>query len=98
MTPDDEPATRARVDALAAATAAVRGTSSPRSARTPAARVAEMLTDGDVLAVESPRHKRRPFGRRSFAVRALAAGVREMLVLAPRDEAQQVVSALSDSS
>jgi hypothetical protein len=37
-----------------------------------------------VLAVESPRKKRRWFGKHSFAVRALAAGVRELLVLAPR--------------
>ncbi len=88
VTPDDEPATRALVDGLAAVTSAVRGTFAATVGEDAPPRVAEMLTDGDVLVVESPRRKRRPFGRRSFAVRALEAGVREMLVLAPRDEAQ----------
>jgi two-component system sensor histidine kinase KdpD len=88
VTPDDEPATRTRVDGLAAVTGAVRGTFVATVGDDAPVRVAEMLTDGDVLVVESPRHKRRPFGRRSFAVRALEAGVREMLVLAPRDDAQ----------
>jgi two-component system sensor histidine kinase KdpD len=88
VTPDDEPATRTRVDALAAVTGAVRGTFVATVGDDAPVRVAEMLTDGDVLVVESPRHKRRPFGRHSFAVRALEAGVREMLVLAPRDDAQ----------
>ncbi len=88
VTPDDDPGTRARVDELAAATAAVRGSFVATAAPDAAVRVAEMLADGDVLAVESPRHKRRPFGRRSFAVRALEAGVRDLLVLAPRDDAQ----------
>ena len=47
--------------------------------------LAGMLSPGEVLAVESPRRRRRLlFGKRSFAVRALAAGVRELLVLAPR--------------
>lgn len=88
VTPDDAPATRARADALAAATAAVRGSFVTAVSADAARRVAELLADGDVLAVESPRHKRRPFGRHSFAVRALEAGVRDLLVLAPRDDAQ----------
>ena len=88
VTPDDDPATRARIDALAAATAAVRGSFVAAAGADAALRIAELLADGDVLAVESPRYKRRPFGRRSFAVRALAAGVRDLLVLAPRDDAQ----------
>ncbi|HEX3549571.1 MAG TPA: hypothetical protein VHT53_04310 [Candidatus Elarobacter sp.] len=51
----------------------------------PAKRIVEMLAPGDVLAVESPRKRRRLlFGKRSFALRALAAGARELLVLAPR--------------
>ena len=51
----------------------------------PAVRIVQLLADGDVLAVESPRHPKRPlFGKPSFAVRALAAGARELLVLAPR--------------
>jgi hypothetical protein len=50
-----------------------------------AVRIVQLLAPGDVLAIESPRHpKRRFFGKASFAVRALAAGAREMLVLAPR--------------
>ncbi len=50
-----------------------------------ATRLVGMLAPGDILAVESPRRGRRlPFGRRSFAVRTLAAGARELLVLAPR--------------
>jgi hypothetical protein len=48
-------------------------------------RIVQLLIAGDVLAVESPRKRRRFFGKPSFAVRALAAGAREMLVLAPRD-------------
>ncbi|MDQ6944345.1 MAG: hypothetical protein M3169_17750, partial [Candidatus Eremiobacteraeota bacterium] len=53
-----------------------------------AARIVQLLAEGDVLAVESPRHpKRRFFGKPSFAVRALAAGARELLVLAPRTSA-----------
>ncbi len=84
---DDDPAARALVDGLAAATAAVRGTFVATVAADPAVRVAELLAEGDVLAVESPRRKRSPFGRRSFAVRVLEAGVRELLVLAPRDDA-----------
>lgn len=38
----------------------------------------------DVLAFESPREKHRLFGPMSFATRALRAGARELLVLAPR--------------
>nr|MDQ6926712.1 hypothetical protein [Candidatus Eremiobacteraeota bacterium] len=50
-----------------------------------AVKIVQLLGDGDVLAVESPRHpKRRFFGKASFAVRAIAAGAREVLVLAPR--------------
>ncbi len=88
VTPDDGPAARPPVDALAAVTAALHGTFVAAVGADAAGRIAELLTDGDVLAVESPRHKRRPFGRRSFAVRVLAAGVRDLLLLAPRDDAQ----------
>jgi two-component system, OmpR family, sensor histidine kinase KdpD len=59
-----------------------------------AVRIVELLAPGDVLAVESPRHhRRRFFGTPSFAVRTLAAGARELLVLAPRsagDAAEKV--------
>ncbi len=88
VTPGDDAAVRAEVDVLAGVTAAVRGTFVATVGADPVLRVAEMLTDGDVLAVESVRRKRTPFGARSFAVRALEAGVRELLVLAPRDDAQ----------
>ncbi|MEA2665998.1 MAG: two-component system, OmpR family, sensor histidine kinase KdpD, partial [Candidatus Eremiobacteraeota bacterium] len=81
----DDPATRGEVDLLARATAAARGTFVAAVGADAAVRIVEMLTDGDVLAVESPRRKRPPFGRHSFAVRVLAAGARELLVLAPRE-------------
>ena len=62
-----------------------------------ATRLVGMLDAGDVLAVESPR-RRRPlvFGKRSFAVRALAAGARELLVLAPRTKSEVVADAEAD--
>jgi two-component system sensor histidine kinase KdpD len=85
ITPLDDPATRAGIDALARATSAVRGSFVADVAPDAAERIVEMLAPGDVLAVESPRHpKARFFGKSSFAVRALAAGARELLVLAPR--------------
>jgi len=85
VTPKDDAATRAAIDALARATKAVHGTFVADVAPEPAARIVQLLAGGDVLAVESPRHpKRRFFGKPSFAVRALAAGARELLVLAPR--------------
>jgi two-component system sensor histidine kinase KdpD len=86
IAPNDEPATRAAVDVLARAASAVRAAFVTEIAPDAAVRVVEMLAEGDVLAVESPRRKRRAFfGKPSFAVRALAAGARELLVLAPRD-------------
>ncbi|MEA2784456.1 MAG: two-component system, OmpR family, sensor histidine kinase KdpD [Candidatus Eremiobacteraeota bacterium] len=85
ITAHDDPATRAAVDVLARATSAVRGSFVADMAPDAAIRIVQLLADGDVLAVESPRHPKRPlFGKPSFAVRALAAGARELLVLAPR--------------
>jgi two-component system sensor histidine kinase KdpD len=84
----DDPATRAAVEALKRATAAVRGTFVVEEAPDAAVRIVETLAEGDVLAVESPRKRRGLFGKHSFAVRALAAGAREMLVLAPRERTQ----------
>ena len=86
VTASDDPAARTAIDALAAATAAVRGTFLADVASDAALRVVETLAEGDVLAVESPRAKRRLFGARSFAVRVLAAGARELLVFAPRED------------
>jgi len=81
----DDPGVRDAVDALAAATAEADGSFTAETAPDPARRIVDMLAPGDVLAVESPRGRRRFwFGRHSFAVRALAAGARELLVLAPR--------------
>jgi two-component system sensor histidine kinase KdpD len=85
VAPRDDAATRAAVDALARATASVKGTFVTEVADDAAVRVVQTLVPGDVLAVESPRGRRTWFGKRSFAVRALAAGARELLVMAPRD-------------
>ncbi len=85
ITQRDDNATREVVDTLARATAAAHGTFFADLAPDAAVRIVELLNDGDVLAVESPRRRRGLFGRHSFAVRALAAGARELLVLAPRD-------------
>lgn len=49
-----------------------------------ALRLVEIAMDGDVIAVESPRRPRRPFGKVSFALRLLRAGASELLILAPR--------------
>jgi two-component system, OmpR family, sensor histidine kinase KdpD len=86
VTASDDPPARAAIDALAAATAAVHGTFLADVAADAAVRIVETLTEGDVLAVESPRRRRGFFGKHSFAVRALAAGARELLVFAPRDD------------
>ncbi|MDQ2818512.1 MAG: hypothetical protein M3T49_09960 [Candidatus Eremiobacteraeota bacterium] len=83
----DDDAMRTVVEALSRATAAAGGNFLATIARDAAVRIVEMLGEGDVLAVESPRKRRSVFGRHSFAVRALAAGVRELLVLAPADVA-----------
>jgi two-component system, OmpR family, sensor histidine kinase KdpD len=85
VTPHDDAATRLAVAALKRATAAVKGTFVEETAPDPAVRIVQTLAEGDVLAIESPRKRRRFFAKPSFAVRALAAGAREMLVLAPRD-------------
>ena len=50
----------------------------------PAAALVAAANDLDVLVVESPRVKQRLFGPASFAVKMIRAGVRELLVLAPR--------------
>jgi two-component system sensor histidine kinase KdpD len=85
IAPQDDAAARVAMDELARATAAVRGSFVADVAPDAAVRIVQLLAPGDVLAIESPRHpKRRFFGKASFAVRALAAGAREMLVLAPR--------------
>jgi two-component system sensor histidine kinase KdpD len=86
VTAGDDPPVRAAIDALNAATASVHGTFVADVAADAAVRIVETLADGDVLAVESPRRRRTFFGKRSFAVRALAAGARELLVFAPRDD------------
>ena len=87
ITGQDDPAARAAIDALSRATSAVRGTFVAEVAADAAVRIVQTLAEGDVLAVESPRHRRRAlFGKPSFAVRTLAAGARELLVLAPRDD------------
>jgi two-component system sensor histidine kinase KdpD len=86
IAPSDDAPAQAAVGVLSQAASAVRGTFVTEVAPDAAARVVAMLADGDLLAVESPRRpKRRFFGKRSFAVRALAAGARELLVLSPRD-------------
>ena len=85
FTPPDMPIAAIAADALARATSAAGGAFVFDAAPNAAERVAQTLTEGDVLAVESPRRRRTPFGKRSFAVRVLAAGARELLVLAPRE-------------
>src|SRR5665213_1503365 len=85
FTPDDAVEVRPTVDVLARAAASVHGGFVFGVAPDAAVRVVETLSEGDVLAVESPRRRRGLFGKRSFAVRVLAAGARELLVLAPRD-------------
>jgi two-component system, OmpR family, sensor histidine kinase KdpD len=86
IVPREDAQTRAALDALAAAAAEAHGTFVTEIAPDAAVRAVALLAGGDVLAVESPRSKRsRFFGKPSFAVRALAAGARELLVLAPRD-------------
>ena len=85
FTPGDVGDARRTLDALARATTAAGGTFVSGFAPDAAARVAQTLAEGDVLAVESPRRHRAPFGKHSFAARVLAAGARELFVLAPRD-------------
>ncbi len=81
-TRDDRPAPA--LDVLARATAAAGGKFIAAVAPDAAVRLAEIIADGDVLVVESPRTKHRLFGGRSFALGLLSAGVRELLILAPR--------------
>jgi len=90
IAPRDDPQAREVTDALARDAAAARGTFVADVAPDAAAKVVEMLRDGDVLMVESPRTPKRLFGPHSFAVRALAAGARELFVLVPRDDAMTV--------
>ena len=70
---------------LAEAAKNARGSFVSGVAPDPAVYLAGLLEDGDALAVESPRKPKALFGKRSFAVRALAAGAREILVLVPRE-------------
>ena len=85
VTPRDDAAFRASVDPLAQATTLAHGSFNPLVGPDAAVQIVGTLSDGDVLAVESPRKRRGILGKRSFAARALWAGVREMLVFAPRD-------------
>jgi two-component system sensor histidine kinase KdpD len=89
VTPRDDEATRTTVAALRRAASAVQANFVSEVAPDAAARLAALLGDGDVVTVESPRKRRRLFGKHSFAYRLLAAGVREMLVLAPREDDAQ---------
>lgn len=92
VTPRDDAAFRASVDPLAHATTLAHGSFNPLVGPDAAVQIVGTLTDGDVLAVESPRKRRGLLGKRSFAARALWAGVREMLVFAPRDADDQTPS------
>ena len=85
VTPRDDDTARAAIDVLARAARAAKASFLADVAPDPAVRIVEMLVDADVVAVESPRRRRGWVGKRSFAVRLLAAGAREMLVLAPRE-------------
>jgi K+-sensing histidine kinase KdpD len=53
--------------------------------RDAAAALLAVAKELDVIAIESPRGRRRLFSPPSFANRLLQAGCREMLVLTPRD-------------
>ncbi len=81
----ESPETTSAIALLSEATRTARGSFASAVAPDAAVYLAGSLRDGDALAVESPRKRRGVFGKRSFAVRALAAGVRELLVLVPRD-------------
>ncbi|MBV8645014.1 MAG: sensor histidine kinase KdpD [Candidatus Eremiobacteraeota bacterium] len=85
VTTNDDDATRAAIEVLTRTTHAFQGTFAAESAPDAAVRIVSGLAAGDVLTVESPRTRRGFFGKKSFAVRALAAGARELLVLAPRE-------------
>ena len=85
VTANDDEATRTAIEVLTRVTNAFQGTFAAESAPDAAVRIVSGLAAGDVLTVESPRTRRGFFGKKSFAVRALAAGARELLVLAPRE-------------
>ncbi len=89
VTPESNDPTGAAIAVLARAVHAAHASFVHEVAPDAPARVVERLADGDVVAVESPRTRRGLFGKHSFAVRLLAAGVREMLVLAPHRDADQ---------
>ena len=79
----------ARLDALARATRAARGSFFADVADGAAARLAAIAQPDDALVCESPRRPRGPFSSASFALRLWRAGARELLVLAPgRDAAE----------
>jgi two-component system sensor histidine kinase KdpD len=84
LTARDDPATRAVLASLEAAASAARANFTTSQTTDAAVQLAGLLTEGDLLVVESARRRPAPFGKRPFAVRALAAGARELLVLAPR--------------
>ena len=89
VVPRESPSDAPAIAALTEATKVARGTFATVVAADAAVHLAGMLVDGDVLAVESPRKARSLFGKRSFAVRALNAGARELLVLVPRESDQR---------
>jgi len=89
----ETPETLAATAALAEAAKAARASFVVAVAADAAVHLAGLLVDGDALAVESPRKAKSPlFGKRSFAVRALAAGARELLVLVPGNSDQRTDS------
>ncbi len=84
LTARDDPATRAVLASLETAATAARANFTTNHTSDAAVQLASLLSEGDLLVVESARRRAAPFGKRPFAVRALAAGARELLVLAPR--------------
>jgi two-component system, OmpR family, sensor histidine kinase KdpD len=77
------------LESLRKAARAAKGNFLADRAEDPAERLAAIAGPTDVIAVESPRRGRRLFGKTSFALRLLRAGVRELIVLAPRDADDQ---------
>ena len=84
------------IDALGSATRALHGSFVVDVAIDAPARLVALQEEGDVLAVESPRQRRRLFGKTSFAVRLLRAGARDLIVLAPRDAPEKGLAADAD--
>jgi two-component system sensor histidine kinase KdpD len=72
------------LETLGKATRAAKGKWRLEVNSDPAAALVAATGDLDVLVVESPRSKHRMFGPVSFAVKVIRAGIRELLVVAPR--------------